>query len=205
MTAATAEKLRDASGRLFKAIVIIAAILIVTGTIAVLTIWVTSQPTESEDTELANSDLPGIDSQNDELEEFDAAQQSTDLLSATATTDGLPDAAVEPATDPASQNTNDSEAGSPNAPITKGRCSTEVNGKSYADGACYIRLQANGSFQTLSVDDNIFAQLEVIDGEATAYWNETPETTDAPAPLGIMTKAGACWQNADAKICAWAS
>jgi hypothetical protein len=86
-----------------------------------------------------------------------------------------------------------------------GRCRLVVSGNTYIDGNCWVRLERDGSFQIMSLDEKYFAQLLRSDGEAMGHWNETPGSTHAHTTLGNMTRNGACWSNPDAELCAWAA
>jgi hypothetical protein len=85
----------------------------------------------------------------------------------------------------------------------RGKCRLRVSGTSYISGDCWIRMEGEGSFQIMSLDEQYFAQLLRSEGEAMGHWNETPGSTHAHSSLGVMTRAGGCWKNADAEICAW--
>jgi hypothetical protein len=87
----------------------------------------------------------------------------------------------------------------------EGRCRLVVKGGTFIDGSCWIRLETDGSFQVMSLDEKYFAQLQRSGAEAQGHWNETPGSTHAHTSLGTMTRQGACWSNAEAEICAWAS
>lgn len=87
----------------------------------------------------------------------------------------------------------------------RGTCRLVVGGTSYIRGACWIRMEDEGSFQITSLDERYFAQLWRSDTEAAGYWNATPDSTHAQTPLGEMERSGACWKNARAEICAWAA
>lgn len=85
-----------------------------------------------------------------------------------------------------------------------GRCKLNVGSLQPIDGACWIRLDGDGSFQIMSMDEQIFAQLDRDGAAGVAFWNETPGASHAHASLGSMTRDGACWHNASAELCAWA-
>lgn len=85
----------------------------------------------------------------------------------------------------------------------RGRCRLTIDNGTYIDGDCWIRLEEDGSFQVMSVDERYFAQLSRSGDEALGYWNEAPGSTRAHAALGIMNRNGACWINMRAEICAW--
>ena len=85
----------------------------------------------------------------------------------------------------------------------KGRCLLKISGKNFIDGQCWVRLETDGSFQVMSLNESYIAQLLRLDGEAIGYWNETSGSTHAHAALGVMNRSGACWKNGKAEICAW--
>lgn len=86
----------------------------------------------------------------------------------------------------------------------KGKCSLVISGKTYIAGACWVRLEEDGSFQIMSQDESYFAQLSRSGNEASGFWNGSRGSTHAQTTLGAMTRDGACWKSADAAICAWA-
>lgn len=85
----------------------------------------------------------------------------------------------------------------------KGRCRLTVNGSSYINGTCWVRLESDGSFQVMSLNGAYFAQLSRSPEGASGFWNETSGSTHAQSELGLMTRNGACWVNDTAEICAW--
>lgn len=88
-----------------------------------------------------------------------------------------------------------------------GTCLLEVEGKRYIDGPCKIDLEGDGSFIATSYRGGAIAYFAyvLLDGgdEATGYWNGDIGASHAHSPLGTLRRAGACWQNAGAKVCAW--
>jgi hypothetical protein len=88
------------------------------------------------------------------------------------------------------------------------KCLLEIDGETYISGTCPVVLDDEGSF-TLGADgktapEGYFAMV-LVSGKniADAYWNEAPASTHAQGSLGEVTRHGACWSNARAKICAW--
>jgi len=81
-------------------------------------------------------------------------------------------------------------------------CTLVVKGKAYIDGPCQFEADPDGSFRMFGKD--YFAYVNMIAGTKTAEasWNADPKATHAHATLGTLTRKGACWENADAKICA---
>lgn len=87
----------------------------------------------------------------------------------------------------------------------RGSCRLKVDEKVYITGDCWIRLEDDGSFQIMSLDEQYFAQLSRSGIEALGFWNQTPYSTHAHSVLGEMDRSGACWKNSRAEICAWAA
>ena len=85
-----------------------------------------------------------------------------------------------------------------------GRCRLTVSTKLHISGTCWVRLDSDGSFQIMSLDDQVFAKLLREGANGNAFWNEGGGATHAQASLGNMMRKGGCWQNADAELCAWA-
>ena len=91
------------------------------------------------------------------------------------------------------------------------KCKLVVDGKTYIDGRCNFEDFGDGSFAigVLGDDEPIpaggfyFAYVDVHGNTAEARWNEDPRELHANAPLGTLTRNGACWENALARICAW--
>lgn len=91
-------------------------------------------------------------------------------------------------------------------------CKLVVKGKTYIDGRCNFEdFGQDGSFAigVLRDDQRIpaggfhFAYVDVHGNTAEARWNEDRTDLHADAPLGTLTRKGACWVNAIAQICAW--
>jgi hypothetical protein len=79
-------------------------------------------------------------------------------------------------------------------------CKLVVMGKAYIDGRCDFEVDPDGSFRIFGA--TYFAYVFVNGNTATASWNRDPKSTHAGAPLGALTRNGACWENATAQICA---
>lgn len=79
-------------------------------------------------------------------------------------------------------------------------CTLIVKGKTYINGPCEFDADKDGSFRISGKE--YFAYVNVTGKTAEASWNADPKATHAHAPLGTLTRKGACWENADAKICA---
>jgi len=95
----------------------------------------------------------------------------------------------------------------PASAASNGTCLLEVGGRTFIDGPCEIDLETDGSFVVRSLragEVDYFAYV-LMDGgnQATGYWNEEPGASHAHSPLGTLTRDGACWRNATAKVCAW--
>ena len=88
-----------------------------------------------------------------------------------------------------------------------GRCVLQVNGRSYLDGPCDITINdRQGSF-AIGVGQRhrskYFAYVTMEDDGAQGYWNETPDASHAHSSLGVLHRAGACWVNDTARVCAY--
>lgn len=86
------------------------------------------------------------------------------------------------------------------------KCLIEVEGNAYVDGPCDFRKLSgdNGSFQITGETGKHFAYVYVEgDRTAAAHWNGILGENRAHNPLGTLTRDGACWSNATAKLCAW--
>ena len=81
-------------------------------------------------------------------------------------------------------------------------CSLVVKGRSYLQGVCEFRpLGTDGSFSLHG--DAYFAYVNLTGkGVAEGSWNADPRSTHAQAPLGELRRQGACWENAQARVCA---
>ena len=91
-------------------------------------------------------------------------------------------------------------------------CKLVVEGRTYINGRCnFESFGADGSFAIGVLRDDqpiprggfYFAYVDVHGNTADAKWNEDPRDSHANAPLGTLTRHGACWENAAAQICAW--
>jgi len=90
-------------------------------------------------------------------------------------------------------------------------CKLVVKGKTYINGRCNFEDFGDGSFaigvlgddQPIPAGGFYFAYVDVHGNTAEAKWNEDPTDLHADAPLGTLTRNGACWENAIAQICAW--
>jgi len=93
------------------------------------------------------------------------------------------------------------------AATIKGTCILEVGGTRYIDGPCDIDLQDDGSFIATARDhgEATYFAYVLLDGKdtATGYWNGEPGASHAHTPLGTLARHGGCWQNRDARVCAW--
>ena len=79
-------------------------------------------------------------------------------------------------------------------------CKLVVKGKTYLDGVCQFEADKDGSFRIFGKD--YFAYVNVFGKTAEASWNADPQSTHAQAPLGKLTRKGACWVSATVQICA---
>ena len=86
------------------------------------------------------------------------------------------------------------------------KCLLQVEGKTYIDGPCNFEpsRKGDGSFQITGESGKHFAYVYVEgDRTAAAHWNGILGENRAHDPLGTLTRDGACWSNATAKLCAW--
>jgi len=88
-----------------------------------------------------------------------------------------------------------------------GRCTLQVDGRTYLNGSCSIDVDAGGSFSIGAANNGWFAFVSVDSdhpGTALGYWNGIEAESHAHDNLGVLTKQGACWTNSRAKVCAYA-
>lgn len=89
-------------------------------------------------------------------------------------------------------------------PEKPGRCLLVVKGKTYISGSCKIEMDTDGSFRIYEKrTPGYFAYVNMSDDGAEGFWNGSRSSTHAHDPLGTLTRKGACWSNATAKVCAW--
>ena len=80
-------------------------------------------------------------------------------------------------------------------------CELTVRGQTHIRGTCQFTPMQGGSFQISGGD--YFAQVTLTaPGLAEGHWNADPASTHAQAPLGSLSRSGACWVGADVRICA---
>jgi hypothetical protein len=103
-----------------------------------------------------------------------------------------------------------------------GRCLLEVDGRAYISGRCAYLIEAGGSFEIhgprqiySGIDyprpeiyagersNDYFALVEIEGRSGHGHWNEDPRATHGYGDLGTLTRRGACWVNARARICLW--
>jgi hypothetical protein len=92
------------------------------------------------------------------------------------------------------------------------QCFLSVNGKVYINKICDGSFDADGSFQ-LGTDNTpngtghrnkYFVYLNHNDdGTMEGNWNGIEAESHAHDPLGTLIQSGACWSNAQARVCAW--
>ncbi len=82
------------------------------------------------------------------------------------------------------------------------KCMLTIQGTTYISGPCVGRVESDGSFQINSAKYFALVQLEEKN-KAVGYWNGEPGATHAHDDLGTLVKDGACWKNANVKVCAW--
>ncbi|HMN72424.1 MAG TPA: hypothetical protein PKA55_11220 [Rhodoblastus sp.] len=81
-------------------------------------------------------------------------------------------------------------------------CTLVVKGKTYIDGQCQFDADPDGSFRINGKDYFAYVNANPGGKTAEASWNADPRSTHAHASLGTLTRKGACWENANARICA---
>lgn len=80
-------------------------------------------------------------------------------------------------------------------------CELTVRGQTHIRGTCQFTPMQGGSFQISGGD--YFAQVTLTGpGVAEGHWNADPASTHAQAPLGSLSRSGACWVGAAVRICA---
>jgi hypothetical protein len=88
-----------------------------------------------------------------------------------------------------------------------GKCLLQVKAKRYLDGDCQISLETDGSFVVRNVGTKGITYFAAVARTsptgAEGFWNVTKGSLAAQTPLGEFKRKGACWQNAEAKVCAW--
>lgn len=89
-----------------------------------------------------------------------------------------------------------------------GRCLISVDGRTFLNGLCNIRVRPGGSFTVgagESYRSRYFASvtLESNQRTATGSWNGVDGESHAGYGLGLLKRKGACWINRRARICAW--
>jgi len=118
--------------------------------------------------------------------------------------------------------------GAPKASAKTARCYFSINGAVLINGACRFELMnGDGSFSfddmklktrcvtydlgpnqcssaaTLVTRKGTFGQLVITSpGKAKIYWNGG-NALHAHGEIGPVKRNGACWQNSQAKLCAW--
>jgi hypothetical protein len=89
--------------------------------------------------------------------------------------------------------------------IIYGRCLLKVDGTIYLNGKCAINIDMNHGVETgdfsIGTDGKSEYFAYVNDHGRSATWNAG--ASHAHAPLGTLSKKGACWTNSHAKVCAW--
>ena len=88
-----------------------------------------------------------------------------------------------------------------------GKCLLEIDKRKYIDGKCDITMEKDGGFAISASESkavSYFAVVSIISKDTgEGYWNEEEGATHAHTPLGNLTRHGACWENKNAKVCAY--
>ncbi|MGF7153284.1 SHOCT domain-containing protein [Novosphingobium gossypii] len=90
--------------------------------------------------------------------------------------------------------------------LKSGRCKLIAKGTTYIDGSCFYSLDENGSFsiyETSSRRGGYFAILQRDGADGIGFWSGSRASTHAQDELGTLSRKGACWENAQSKICLW--
>ena len=97
------------------------------------------------------------------------------------------------------------------APITEarafmGRCLLQVDHRAYLNGPCNIEMLGEGSF-SIGTGENrsryfAYVLVDRATGRASGSWNGPSAASHAHEELGELTRQGACWVNARARVCA---
>ncbi|MBC9032687.1 SHOCT domain-containing protein [Sphingomonas sp. JC676] len=165
-----------------------AAFIIVAGVVIITVLLVMPAPKRAIDTAPSNAAAPA------------QAQSPTAVPQPIAST--APAAADEPVAQAVPEAAEGQ--GSMPAPV-HGRCSLTIKGITYLNGACDIVLAEDGSFDVFEHfgQPGYFAKVIRDGAMAQGYWNGARDSDHAQDELGELTRSGACWKNATAKICAW--
>lgn len=173
----------------WRAIAIKAAVIAAVG--AAFLFWASRQPHRP------NASTP-IEAGNQVADIAAAGSMTNAPTPATAETDGVGATTSDGATDVS--------ADVDGMNLKPGRCLLDVRGATYVDGPCQINLEQGGSFTIYEHfgQPGYFAMVMRDGDSASGYWNGSRDSDHADSELGQLTRAGACWQNDAAKICAWA-
>jgi hypothetical protein len=86
--------------------------------------------------------------------------------------------------------------------LRRGQCSLVIDGRRYISGRCAYSILQRGSFVISGpARRDYFAYVMMGDGCAEGFWSGERGATHASVPLGNLTRSGACWVNAHARIC----
>lgn len=85
------------------------------------------------------------------------------------------------------------------------RCALVVDNINYLDGNCIVSIDADGSFIIRTEPSSYFALVNISEkiDQADGYWNGELGISHADKYLGLLTKKGSCWINANARVCWW--
>lgn len=83
-------------------------------------------------------------------------------------------------------------------------CELTVEGKTWIRGACDFDAEHDGSFVIRSSNGH-FAYANRDGDRMRGSWNGPDQESRAHYELGMLSRDGACWVNAGARICAWAA
>ncbi len=90
----------------------------------------------------------------------------------------------------------------------EGRCLIAVKGHTYLKGNCNISVETGGSFKVGVGEQSrsehfAYVVLNSEPRKGRGYWNGVDGEDHAHEDLGVLKRKGACWSNANAKVCAW--
>jgi hypothetical protein len=87
------------------------------------------------------------------------------------------------------------------APAFGATCTMTVNGTDFIDGPCEFTALDGGDFQ---ISNGVSFAYVYVDGpNADGFWNGAEYASHAHEKLGTLKRDGACWRNADVKVCAY--
>lgn len=88
----------------------------------------------------------------------------------------------------------------------QGKCQVVIASVNVLNGPCYFATEKGGSFAVADAADRSghIVRVEVNGPTAEGSWNGAQGAVYDNQPLGILTREGACWSNAESRVCLWA-